>query len=113
MDRQLLEREKQSTDFNAVRALERMEKTKKVLEDNNRLTTANIQMGDNHNRAMQKNRMQEGMYGKDGDIFDSMFERQNHWRKVGCSEDSSMETLCMIISLVTLASMKTTTYNEN
>lgn len=82
LDRQLLERERMSTDVNAARALERMEKTKKVLEDNNRLSLANMQMGDQYSRMMQKNMMQDGRYGKEGDIFDSMFERQNHWRKV-------------------------------
>jgi hypothetical protein len=77
----MLDAEKQSKDLNYIRAAERMNKTKAVFDDNMKMQDLN-QLYADRNRINNNDLIRDGQYGKTGDIFDSMFERQQHWRNV-------------------------------
>lgn len=77
----MLEAERLSKDLNFIRSNERLNKTKAVYQDNLRLQDMNLAQMEN-TRSLQNDNMRDGRYGKTGDIFDSMFERQQHWRNV-------------------------------
>jgi hypothetical protein len=40
------------------------------------------QLNADTSRMNNRDLMKDGRYGKTGDIFDSMFEREQHWRNV-------------------------------
>jgi hypothetical protein len=75
----MLQNEKESVDLNAVRALERMEKTKRVFEENQRLGRENFAYANKY-QTLENNQLRTS--NQNGDIFDSMFERPKHWKNV-------------------------------
>ena len=80
-DWKILENERLSKDLNAVRSTERTNLTKQVYAENQQLKDLN-QLYADRSHLSEKEMMRDGKYGKSGDIFDSMFERQKHWRNV-------------------------------
>jgi hypothetical protein len=83
----VLNRETEAPDINVLRAVERIEKTKKIIADNKRLEEGNYLYASKIN-AQSQNALPHHTC-KQGDIFDSLFERPAHWKNVTCQFDFS------------------------
>ena len=54
------------------------------MEENQRLSDPNFLYANKYDN-LTRNQLREGAEGHPGDIFDSMFERQKHWKNVNSS----------------------------